>query len=115
MNSSSPFHSLDCPLLLETKHINSNKERAMDEKQHTAEAETNAQMSRMPNQQTTIVVGASAIGLMIGNICNHEMAGQALWLRMLAAAASGLFVAGIIGFVWFKFWHTSWCKFWHTR
>lgn len=87
----------------------------MEEKQHTAGAEANAQMSKMPNQQTSIIAGASVIGLMIGNICNHEMAGQALWLRMLAAAASGLVVAGVFGFVWLKFWRASWCKFWHTR
>ena len=86
----------------------------MDEKQHTEEDETKAQIPKTPNHHTSILVGASAIGMAIVHVVNQEMAGQVLWLRMLAAAVSGGFVAGVIGFVWFTFWRKSWFKFWHT-
>jgi len=72
-------------------------------------------MSNRPIQPTSLLVATVALGMTIAQIVNHGMAGQALWLRMLIAAASAGLVTIVFGSVWFAFWRTSWCKYWHAE
>lgn len=84
----------------------------MNGEQLADEDQAKAPESRIPNRQGLIVV-VVASAMPIAQVVNQGMPGQALWLRMLVAGAIGGFLAVVVGFVWFKFWHASWCQFWH--